>query len=157
MFCSVASTLPQITKVIRGHLVLLMAWAESAFWHALEHSRRFGIPLASAAWHFPQAPENRVPQNQLIFEALGVSMYSLAMDVLHVMDLGITCYILGSILHNFCYKSPPDAEARCALLWDMIQSIFSESWKDRSLGQGGSCRITFGRGWPKLTLGSAST
>ena len=70
------------------------------------------------------------PSLHPIFSIPGVGHHSVALDAMHVLDLGVLQHTLGNILHTLCYDdvgSPwgSDAKTRLEHIWVRIQELYT--------------------------------
>ncbi len=67
------------------------------------------------------------PSNHPIFGLVGVTPFSLALDVLHVVDHGVSQHLFAGILHSLVYNQ---MEGRAAdnlrTLWTRMQELYRE-------------------------------
>ena len=106
-------------------------------WNALEHDAawRDTIWRDVGAW---QAFHGGLGRLHPLFSLLGVSILSLAADSMHIFDLGISHYVIGSVLWELCftrnYVAGNSAKARIDEVWSRIKTYYQR--------MGTSCQLS---------------
>ena len=84
----------------------------------------------SAAWiqtvHVPPAP---APSSHPIWTIPGVSKFTVALDLMHCLDLGVLSHFLGSSLHTLLYDNDMRGTLveREAELWTRVRGCYAEN------------------------------
>jgi hypothetical protein len=79
---------------------------------------------------FTEYPPETVPSDNPIFTVPGVRLGSIALDVLHLLDQGISSLLLGFVLHAMVFQTPGESKElvlkRLASVWKMLQEYYHE-------------------------------
>ena len=68
------------------------------------------------------------PSYHPLFRSPGASLFAVAVDVMHTMDLGVYAELAGSLLWTFVYDGefPGNAEARLDVVWERVRHLYEE-------------------------------
>ena len=81
----------------------------------------------AAAWlaSIPRPP--RPPPNAFPVWQLGINIFGVAQDDMHVLDLGVLAHFAGSVFHTLVYEGslPGSPDARTDLLWVRLRELYS--------------------------------
>ena len=92
--------------------------------------------VSNAMWRTSRSLRQRNPAHP-IFKAPGVSIYTLCLDILHVLDLGFSSHCIGNVCFDFVVCKVPAAQRQLALkkLWAYIQEHQGEAGHGKPLSK----------------------
>ena len=87
-------------------------------------------------WRTSRSLRQRNPAHP-IFKAPGVSIYTLCLDILHVLDLGFSSHCIGNVCFDFVVCKVPAAQRQLALkkLWAYVQEHQGEAGHGKLLSK----------------------
>ena len=119
-------------------LRLAPAANEPCAWCACNRSDKPFLDLQpTAAWvGTTLTPPQPAPSNHPVFTIVGVSLFSIALDIMHVFDLGVLQHLVGSLFYIWVWHGQlaGAVPSRVDRLWAMVRAEY-----DRL---GSNCRIS---------------